>query len=237
MTTAKTLFNYDSLAFFGQVNASISHELKNIMAIISETAGLLNDITDMASDGKPMDAELLQSSTRSIMEEIHRGFKTIRQMNRFAHCVDTPVESVSLADLLDMVIHIAGYLAYSGKPRLCLLKTEKETVVTSPLILAEVVYRALTFSYRNSGPDGKIDIEISQQSESMWRITIYGFYIKSFQVFPDAHLKQTAESIGVKIQCDRFNNRLDLEVPRDVDLFLAQHESPDMAPKRKQGPV
>ena len=36
MDNAKDLFGYDSLAFFGKVNASISHELKNVMAIISE---------------------------------------------------------------------------------------------------------------------------------------------------------------------------------------------------------
>ncbi len=35
--------NNEDLVFFGKVNASISHELKNILAIISEAAGLLND--------------------------------------------------------------------------------------------------------------------------------------------------------------------------------------------------
>ena len=37
MDKADDLLKYDSLVFFGKVNASISHELKNIMAIISET--------------------------------------------------------------------------------------------------------------------------------------------------------------------------------------------------------
>lgn len=222
MKDGKDLFSYESLAFFGQVNASISHELKNIMAIISETAGLLNDITDMASDGRAIDSDLLQSSARSIMEEIHRGFKTIRQMNRFAHCVDKPVEPVLLEELLGMVINIAGYLAYSGTTRLCTLPTEKETVVTSPFMLAAIVYQALTFSYRNSGPDAEIEIEISRWSDSVWRITIHRFDIKPFQTFPDEPLEKVARSIGVGIQCDRFNNRLDLDVPNNLDGFAMQ---------------
>lgn len=237
MKNGKELFSYESLAFFGQVNASISHELKNIMAIISETAGLLNDITDMASDGRAIDSDLLQTSARSIMEEIHRGFKTIRQMNRFAHCVDTPVESVSLEDLLDLVINIAGYLAYSGTTRLRTLKAEKETVVTSPFILAAVVYQALTFSYRNSGPNAEIEIDISRWSDSVWRIAIHGFYIKSFQAFPDEHLERMARSIGVGIQCDRFNNRLDLDVPNDIDHLLAQHKEITTADESKRPPA
>lgn len=237
MKNGKELFSYESLAFFGQVNASISHELKNIMAIISETAGLLNDITDMASNGRAIDSDLLQSSARSIMEEIHRGFKTIRQMNRFAHCVDKPVESVLLKDLLNMVIHIAGYLAYSGTTRLLTLATEKETVVTSPFILAAVVYQALTFSYRNSGPDAEIEIEISRWSDSVWRIAIHRFDIKPFQIFPDEHLEKMARSIGVGIQCDRFNNRLDLDVPNNLDGFSMQQDGMTSADKNSASKI
>jgi hypothetical protein len=53
MDNVKDWFGYDSLAFFGKVNASISHELKNVMAIISETAGLLGDLSEMARGGHP----------------------------------------------------------------------------------------------------------------------------------------------------------------------------------------
>jgi light-regulated signal transduction histidine kinase (bacteriophytochrome) len=224
MKNDKELFSYESLAFFGRVNASISHELKNIMAIISETAGLLNDITEMATEGHAINSDLLQTSARSIMEEIQRGFKTIRQMNRFAHCVDTPVESVRLEEILDLVINIAGYLAYSGTTRMRSLKNEKGMVVTSPLLLAAVVYHALIFSYKNSGPDAEIEIDLSQWNDKMWRIAIHGFNIKPFQTFPDEHLEKIAGSIGVGIQCDRFNNRLDLDVPTNLDDYSIQSD-------------
>lgn len=217
MKNGKELFCYESLAFFGRVNASISHELKNIMAIISETAGLLNDIAEMVADGNAIDSDLLQTSASSIIEEIQRGFNTIRQMNRFAHSVDTPVESVQLKELLDLVINIAGYLAYSGTTRLCGFENEKETVVTSPLILAAVIYHALTFSYKNSGPDAEIEIELSQGNDAGWRIAIHGFDIKPFQTFPDERMEKMARSIGVGLQCDRFNNRLDIDVPGSLD--------------------
>ena len=91
--------DYDSLKFFGRVNASISHELKNIMAIISESAGLLSDLSDMAATGSPIDPNMLKNTAESIMEEIQRGFATIRQMNRFSHSVDNPIVNVDLAGL------------------------------------------------------------------------------------------------------------------------------------------
>lgn len=125
MDNGKDLFGYDSLAFFGKVNASISHELKNVMAIISETAGLLGDLSDMASNGTPIKPDMLKSCTGSIMEEIQRGFLTIRQMNRFAHSVDTPLESVNLMDVLDLAITLSGYLSFSGKAHLTPCKAHK----------------------------------------------------------------------------------------------------------------
>ncbi|NNG12708.1 MAG: sensor histidine kinase, partial [Halobacteria archaeon] len=36
------------LRYFGKVTASISHELKNVLAILNEHTGLLQDLTAMA---------------------------------------------------------------------------------------------------------------------------------------------------------------------------------------------
>jgi len=71
----------DDLAFFGKVNASISHELKNILAIISEAAGLLQDLTEMATKGEKIELEMLNTCSQDIIEEVQRGFVTVKQMN------------------------------------------------------------------------------------------------------------------------------------------------------------
>ena len=92
--------NNDDLAFFGKVNASISHELKNILAIISEAAGLLNDLTDMASKGGNFEVEMIQTCSKDIVEEIQRGFATIKKMNTFSHSADDPLKRVNLVEVL-----------------------------------------------------------------------------------------------------------------------------------------
>jgi hypothetical protein len=43
------------LQFYGKITASVSHEIKNVLAIINENAGLLEDFTFMADRGKPID--------------------------------------------------------------------------------------------------------------------------------------------------------------------------------------
>ena len=47
------------LSFFGAMTASISHEIKNRMAVINEQAGLLEDLVLMSKKGKALEAERL----------------------------------------------------------------------------------------------------------------------------------------------------------------------------------
>ena len=213
MKNDDALFDYDNLLFFGRVNASISHELKNIMAIISETAGLLSDLAEMTSKGTPVDPDLLKTSADSIIEEIQRGFTTIRQMNRFSHSVDAPVVSVNLMELLDLVCHLSEYLAFSGKTRLVPWDGEPPLAQTCPFILQTLVYAAVVQHYKNAGPDADLEIKLQLRSDSGWVIVFTGFSIGEFEAFPDAKLKKAAASIAVNIEWDLINEQLALYIP------------------------
>jgi len=213
MESMKALFGYDSLAFFGKVNASISHELKNVMAIISETAGLLDDLSDMISTQAHIPSDTLKSCTATIIEEIQRGFTVIRQMNRFAHSVDTPAERVNLMEVINLVISLCGYLSFSGKTQLRPCDDFAPMALTCPFLLQAIVYQALIHTFKNAGPDGQITISIQARDDSAWRITFQGFTIGEFQVFPDPATKAMAASIGVVIHFDSTADRLDMDVP------------------------
>jgi hypothetical protein len=228
MDNTKKLFGYDSLAFFGKVSASISHELKNVMAIISETAGLLGDLSEMAREGTAVDPDMLASSTDSIIEEIQRGFTTIRQMNRFAHSVDTPVVSVDLMEILELTINLSGYLSFSGKMDLSPCEGFTPMAETSPFLLQAIVYETLVYTFKHSGPDTEISISIQSTNASSWRIIFSGFTFSEFHVFPDDTTKAMAASIGVIIHADRSADHLDLEVPSRIESLAANPVSPEI---------
>ncbi len=229
MDNAKDMFGYDSLAFFGKVNASISHELKNVMAIISETSGLLEDLSDLASTGTPIAPDMLKSCTASIIEEIQRGFLTIRQMNRFSHSVDTPVEYVNLMDVLDTAINLSCYLSFSGKPHLEPYEGATPMVSTSPFLLLAVVYQTLVYTYKHAEPGAQIGISIRPQNDSAWRIYFPGFNVKMFKVFPDVITKSMAKTIGVAIHFDHLVDCVELDVPLTIESLTAQNFSPEKA--------
>ena len=217
MKTADDLLKYDSLAFFGRVNASISHELKNIMAIISETAGLLGDLAELASTGKPVGPDVLKNCAGSIMEEIQRGFSTIRQMNRFAHSVDTPFQAVNLLDLLDLVKNLSAYLSYAGKVRIDFGGGDDPVVSTCPFLLQTVLYQALVQAYKCAGPGAEVTVGIRAMENTAWRVGFSGYEKDAAAALADGATGLAAKEIGIGIDYDDRSGGLELEVPGDIE--------------------
>lgn len=218
MNNTNDQFGYDSLAYFGRVNASISHELKNVMAIISETAGLLGDLSDMASSGTPIAPDMLKECTKSIVEEIQRGFFVIRQMNRFSHSIDAAVASVNLLDVLDLSIQLSEYLSYAGKTTVQCPDDLTPVVTTSPFLLQAIVYQTLVYTYKNAGSAAHVTIAVNGRNDDAgWQIIFSGFSVSGFQSFPDDLIKRLAASIGVTIHCDATADWLELFVPQTID--------------------
>jgi hypothetical protein len=92
------------LACFGRVGADVSHDLRNVLAIIGENAGLLDDLLAAAGRGKPLDRERLKRISSSITRQVKGGTETMERFSRFAHATDhfahgtdVPSEPVDLA--------------------------------------------------------------------------------------------------------------------------------------------
>ncbi|MGD9134199.1 MAG: hypothetical protein PVF78_11165 [Desulfobacterales bacterium] len=209
--------NNDDLAFFGKVNASISHELKNILAIISEAAGLLQDLTEMATQGKKIELEMLKSCSQDIVDEIQRGFITIKQMNKFSHSVDDPTKEVNLVEVVDMMIALAKFLSFASKIRFDPLPEAAPLVLTCPIRLQNLIYRALVFAFESAGPDGQIEVAIQPQPEGIAHITFSGLGSSNGRSFASDKTKIIAASIGINILESPDLQRFELAVPENVE--------------------
>jgi signal transduction histidine kinase len=204
--------NNDDLAFFGKVNASISHELKNILAIISEAAGLLQDLTGMVARGQKIELEMLNTCSQDIVEEIQRGFTTIRQMNTFSHSVDVPLKSVNLIEVLDLMINLAGFLSFASKVRFDRPQQEASTVSTCPFRLQNLVYHTLVFAFKSVGVDGEILVAVYRETNGSARIAFSGLGTWGGQSFPSEETKNIAKSIGAEIRMADDSHTIDIIV-------------------------
>jgi signal transduction histidine kinase len=143
---------YDSigeagLRFFGKVSASISHEMKNVLAIINENAGLLEDLNLAARKGKPIDPERLNRMAGNFNKQIHRADAILKNMSTFAHSVDQFSQQVNLHELSLLVSNLAGRLAAMRKVTLETIQSpEPINLTTNPFLLENLVWLCLEYA-------------------------------------------------------------------------------------------
>jgi C4-dicarboxylate-specific signal transduction histidine kinase len=85
------------LAFFGRMGADVSHEMRNVLSIIGEHAGLLGDLIAVSKGGKRFDVEKLKKVSASILRQVEKGTGTMARFSRFAHAADEPTAGCDLA--------------------------------------------------------------------------------------------------------------------------------------------
>ena len=186
------------------------------MAIISETAGLLNDLTQLAEKGKKIDLNMVKTCSQDIEEEIQRGFTTVKQMNIFSHSVDTPLKRVDIMDVLGLMIRIAGFLSYAGKVRICTSPDVSPMVMTGPFQLQQLIYQVLVFAFKATGPGEEIQVSILPEDGGV-RLSFSGLGELNDGAFPADSIFAVADSIAVRVRVSDDFQAIDVVVPETIE--------------------
>ena len=105
--TANTL----GLLFCGTMTASMSHEIKNALAIVNENAGLLDDLILLSEKGRPLNPERLKTLAGDIRRQVQRADSIVGRLNRFAHSAGQPVTTTDIKEILEFTAALAARMA------------------------------------------------------------------------------------------------------------------------------
>ncbi len=151
---------------FGSISASISHELKNALAIINENAGLLEDLTFMADKGVPLDPARLKRIAANIGKQIQRADGIIRNMNRFAHSTDAPVKSIDLGETLALTLALTSRLAAMNNLALNFIPPPHPVCVTThEFYLQNMIWLCLKEIMERIGAEKEITVALRPHPE------------------------------------------------------------------------
>lgn len=157
MTTDAGLLGRTGLQFFGKMCASISHDIKNVLAVINENAGLVEDLCFAAERGKPLDPSRLKRVAADVKAQVRRGDGIISGMNRFAHSVDSESVPVNLPELIELLAALCSRFAAMRGLTLQIARSEAAaTVTTSPFLLLNLLWLCLEQAMAAAGPDRTI---------------------------------------------------------------------------------
>jgi signal transduction histidine kinase len=217
----------DGLAFFGQVSASISHELKNTISIMNESAGLLEDLSGMADKGIPIDTAKVKRLSATIKHQITRTNDIIRNMNRFAHLVDEPYRQIDVADCLKLVIAVSNRFIASAGVEITTDGSRPSTIVTRPFYLHHLIWLLIKHCIDVTGIKGSLAIESKQVEKSGACILFSGLAsIASEQQFAENALENLLSILEARLETDFTKNTLCLFLPETIDDQTAENGLP-----------
>jgi signal transduction histidine kinase len=205
----------EEVVFQGRITASVSHELNNVLATISETAGLLADLTELGMSGRPLDAAELRRSADTVVDEVRRGFRVVKTLNVFAHSNDTPVADVDLGELVALVTELAGYLSYASTVKSQCREGAGARLTTRPLLLEDLVYRGLVHAFRSAGPDGTIEISCSPSPDG-GSIVISGLGGVGVEGLLGDDVRRISRALNGRIETDDAGDELHILLPTSI---------------------
>ena len=190
------------LQFFGKISASISHELKNVLAIINENAGLLEDFTLMADRGVPFDPARLRTMAQAVKKQIGRADAIISNMNRFAHSTDQTITTVDLAQTIEIVLAVTARFAVMRGIQIDWQLPENPVALrTAPFLLMNLVWLCLEFSMSAGGDEKQVEL-VAEETAGGVRIRfrrLAGLTEALLETFPSEPEKILLEALGADL--------------------------------------
>jgi len=207
------------LQFFGRISASISHEIKNVLAIVNENAGLLEDLTLMADRGKPIDPARLKIMAATLKKQVGRADGIIMNMNRLAHSIDQTVTTADLDQTIELVIALtARFAAMRGVKVDLQLPTNPLTIKTAPFYLMNLLWLCLDFSMSASGDEKQVELVV-EETENSVRIRfrrLAGLSAALLETFPSDREKNLLAVLEAALTADPERAEVVLRLAKNI---------------------
>jgi len=207
------------LQFFGRISASISHEIKNVLAIVNENAGLLEDLTLMADRGKPIDPARLKIMAATLKKQVGRADGIIMNMNRLAHSIDQTVTTADLDQTIELAIALtARFAAMRGVKVDLQLPANPLTIKTAPFYLMNLLWLCLDFSMSASGDEKQVELVV-EETENSVRIRfrrLAGLSAALLETFPSDREKNLLAVLEAALTADPERAEVVLRLAKNI---------------------
>ncbi len=153
------------LAFFGKIAAGVTHELRNVLAIINESNGLMSDLIAMSKNVSfPHYDRFLRSITK-IEQQVRRGVELTGKFNRFSHSMDNPIVSVDLNEIVELTVSLAQRFARLKHVELIHTPCSKPVMLlTNPFRLQMALTKAVDSCVATMDGTGIVVLEVVEDS-------------------------------------------------------------------------
>ncbi|MEW6530585.1 MAG: hypothetical protein AB1473_07100 [Thermodesulfobacteriota bacterium] len=131
-------------AFMGRITANATHEMKNVLAIIKEYVGLIQDILARLDKDSIPSSEKMFRSLESIRDQVQRGVDLSEYLNRFAHSPDETIGTFELNLTVSQIVYLSRRLAKLKEISLeAAQQNQTITIVSDPLKAQMLIFQCI----------------------------------------------------------------------------------------------
>jgi signal transduction histidine kinase len=151
----------EGLRFFGSITASVTHDLTNVIAIIDQTSGLIQDMVVAEKSGSPLSVERLSDAIGTTQKQSNRALEIIRRLNQFAHSADDSGVVFDVPDVIENLVEICRRFAALKRATFELdTPPGRIQIEGNPFLFQDAVYRALRLALGPAQPGDAIRISL-----------------------------------------------------------------------------
>jgi signal transduction histidine kinase len=147
------------VAFFGKITAGITHEINNVLAIIQESSGLMEDVLDITENSTFPHKDKFIKSLNRIRGQIQRGIDITSRLNQFAHSPDHCPASLDLNEITEQMVLLASRFARLKTVVLESSPSDPPLIIKSdPVSLEMALFESIEILLNVIGSGGKITL-------------------------------------------------------------------------------
>jgi C4-dicarboxylate-specific signal transduction histidine kinase len=153
-------------AFVAKITAGTTHEIRNVLAIIKESAGLITDVIH-SLDGRALsNPDKVVRAVGRIDAQVSRGAALLANLNRFAHSLDRAQEAINLNQEVQQVEFLCQRLARQGRHQLQVQPGDRALPVgANPLWLQMALFAAVECCLDQLPEAGTVTVRTGQQGD------------------------------------------------------------------------
>lgn len=152
------------IAFFGKITAGITHELKNVLAVIKETSGLMGDLLNVSDLGTFQYKEKFEKAISTIERQIEHGVSLLNHLNKFAHAPDKEMAEIDLYDTVNEMTVLCSRYARLKNITLSVLRPDRlMKLTTCQVSLQMVLFACLDYCISRLPQQAQITISVEQK--------------------------------------------------------------------------
>lgn len=186
--------------FMGRITAGVTHEIKNVLAIIKESAGLIEDLLSLWQKDSQIQTEKLSKTLTKIIDQVDRGVELSTKLNEFAHTPDQEVADVNLNSAVEKVVSLSQRFARLKRIRLeASKKNSQRSISTDPLCFLMLMFSGIELLMDIVGQNGVISVEPCLEGRDI--VTISGLPLEN---------ESTIANVRAAMQSEDFRKMLDL---------------------------